>query len=268
MRLPSDLRLPRWLVSGLLIGLLGLAACTSGAPEQLAEVEDEAPPAETCGRVEAAGRFSLIFFDVMGQMASDCVEGGDFGACNPGNYIIAPLAGVMFAPLGFLIGLTSEDVERNYCGRLSSDQPSTAPGIEIGEPSTLPILAEAGDAEAQYNMARQSVAGSTDKWLWYCRAAENGHAEAQAILGHFFEQGTPPVKRDLVRAYFWYRAAEANGYAPKVYEGYDKPPRTHVEILVELLTAQQIEEAERLAAGWAPNPAACLIEGVRSPSPT
>ena len=262
MRLPSDLGSTRWLVLGLLIGQLELAACTSGAPEQLADAEDEALSAETCGRVEAAGRFSLIFFDAMGEMASDCVEGGDPFACNPANYALAPLAGLLFAPLGFMIGLSSEDVERNYCGQVGSGQPRTTPEIETEDPSALLTLAEAGDAQAQYKMAQQSVAGSTDKWIWYCRAAVNGHARAQATVGHFFEQGTTPVKRDLVRAYIWYSAAEANGFAPKVYEGYDKPPRTHVEILIEQLTAEQIAEAERLAAEWAPDPAACLIEGV------
>ena len=46
---------------------------------------------------------------------------------------------------------------------------------------------------------------------WFLLAAENGHAEAQFILGSMYEQGIG-VKQDSVQAQMWYEEFSVNKY--------------------------------------------------------
>lgn len=63
---------------------------------------------ECSSSLEAATELSTVFFTSMPKMVDECAE-GDVLMCNPANYVLVPLAGVFFAPMGFAIGLAASD---------------------------------------------------------------------------------------------------------------------------------------------------------------
>lgn len=84
-------------------------------------------------------------------------------------------------------------------------------------------LAAAGDAQAQYQLARlyssglgvmRDVAQAAE---WYRRAAEQGHPGAQYELGWLYANGVG-VARDLAQASAWYERAAARGHADAQYQ--------------------------------------------------
>lgn len=78
-------------------------------------------------------------------------------------------------------------------------------------------LAEAGNAEAQHNLAMLYRTGKgTEKDLsasygWFRRAAEQGVSDAQYYLGYMYDGGEG-VKQDPQYAYVWYRKAAEQGH--------------------------------------------------------
>jgi len=203
--------------------------------------------------VEAAGRFSLLFFDVMGEMGEDCAE-GDALACNPANYVIGGLAGVVFMPMGFAIGLASPDIEAHHCAK-ARRQKAARKKPETPEEKRAKLWARAadGDAKAQYELGEdlfEAAAGGNQRaaWYWTCRAAHLRHAEAQYRLGGYYWAGLDPVSRDPLQAYIWYELA-ADQHVSAAAEG-----RAAV---AARLTATQIAQAERRAAAWQPRPDDC-----------
>ena len=72
--------------------------------------------------------------------------------------------------------------------------------------------AEAGDAEAQYNLGRTYYLGNgvpkdlTEAVKWYSRAAEQGFAPAQVNLGNMYSRGEGAPKDDT-KAVKWIRKA-------------------------------------------------------------
>ncbi len=80
-------------------------------------------------------------------------------------------------------------------------------------------LAEAGDPESQFRVARLYVEGKgVDRddeaaVKWYRRAATQGHAQAQGSLGFMLHTGRG-VERDLTEAIEWYTKAAGAGRAP------------------------------------------------------
>ena len=78
-------------------------------------------------------------------------------------------------------------------------------------------LAEAGNAEAQHNLAmlyrtgrgtQKNIPASYD---WFRRAAEQGVSDAQYYLGYMYDGGEG-VKQDPQYAYVWYRKAAEQGH--------------------------------------------------------
>lgn len=108
------------------------------------------------------------------------------------------------------------------------------------------ILAERGDAIAQYNLGTMYALGQgteTNYVLaasWFLRAAEQGIAEAQGKLGVMYTHGLGVAKDDL-QAYVWYSIAAAQGYAIA------RMPRDE---LAKQLTPAQLAQAHRLAQEW------------------
>lgn len=73
-------------------------------------------------------------------------------------------------------------------------------------------LAEEGEADAQFQLAVETF--ETDRassWRWFCNAAMNGHSNARAATGLFYEYGLDPVPPDSVTALMWYRLAGEEG---------------------------------------------------------
>ena len=78
-------------------------------------------------------------------------------------------------------------------------------------------LAEAGDAEAQHNLAMLYRAGKgtnkdlSESYAWFRRAAEQGISDAQYYLGHMYDGGEG-VTQDSNYAFVWYRKAAEQGH--------------------------------------------------------
>ncbi len=95
-------------------------------------------------------------------------------------------------------------------------RPWAAEPLQQPSPAVLQSLAEAGKAQAQYELATDYAAGGErprDLKLaaqWYEKAAAQGLAAAQYRLGSFYEKGLG-VRRDVNRAMAWYRKAAERG---------------------------------------------------------
>ena len=111
-------------------------------------------------------------------------------------------------------------------------------------------LAEAGNAEAQFNLGEMHYLGRgmdqnyPEAMTWFLQAARGGNGMACLRLGMMFssEQG---VELDFVEAYKWIRLAQARD---------TKNAELARAALVKRLSAEEIVEAERLAEAWAPSP--------------
>jgi TPR repeat protein len=208
--------------------------------------------------VEAAGRFSLLFFDVMGDMGEACSE-GDALACNPANYVIGGLAGVVFMPMGFVIGLASPEIEKHHCAKARQQKAAQKePLTEEEKRARLWARAVEGDIEAQYEVGEQLFEGEVSEnqraaWYWYCRAAHQRHAGAQYRLGGYYRAGREPVSQDLLQAYLWYELAADQHVSAAAEERAAVAAR---------LSAKQVAHAERRAAEWQPKPDDCSFDTV------
>ena len=106
-------------------------------------------------------------------------------------------------------------------------------------------LANLGEPRAQYDLALLYDKGlgvpqsDAEALRWYTRAAEQGDARAQYNLGLMYMngQGTAP---NLVMAYYWVSLSLAQG---------DQNAPAARDYLAEKMTAEQIEEANRLVRG-------------------
>ncbi|HEC19813.1 MAG TPA: sel1 repeat family protein [Gammaproteobacteria bacterium] len=78
-------------------------------------------------------------------------------------------------------------------------------------------LAEAGNPEAQYNLAMLYRTGKgvakdpVASLRWFRRAAEQGVADAQYYMGYFYDNGEG-VTQDPKKAFAWYRKAAEQGH--------------------------------------------------------
>lgn len=247
-------------LASILIALSVAAGCTGDKSVQVEDSQTvQTASDESCGRVDAAARASLVLFDAMGNMADDCAD-GDALACNPMNYVIGALAGIVYAPMGFLIGLSDDTTESYYCAQIRSERMREAEAEDKGTAPEFNLWTNAikGDAEAQYQVgetlfAEKASAKRRAAWGWYCRAAQQGHRESQYRLGGFYSEGHDPVVRDPVQAYLWYELAADQGL-PEASKDRAAVART--------MTRQQVARAEKLAIEWRSDPEACAREPV------
>ena len=113
-------------------------------------------------------------------------------------------------------------------------------------PGTLRKLAQAGDADAQWQMGVRYHTGAgvpqddAQAVQWFLRAAEQGHVSAQGTLGAYYwaGRGVPP---DLSRAYFWSALAFAQG---------DETSKSRLEGLASQMTRSQVAAARQQAEIW------------------
>ena len=75
---------------------------------------------------------------------------------------------------------------------------------------------------------------------YLCRAADQGHPNAQIEVGRHFAQGNYGIQKDFRRAYVWYSLASNSGFD------------THLKLLVQDMTPKQINDAKRMLADWKP----------------
>ncbi len=77
---------------------------------------------------------------------------------------------------------------------------------------------------------------------WYRKAADQGYALAQFNLGVMYGNGQG-VPQDYIQAHLWYNLAAGQG---------EELGRKARESLLDLMTAEQIAEAQKLAREWKP----------------
>ena len=142
--------------------------------------------------------------------------------------------------------------------------------------------ARRGDAEAQYHFGRTFAAGDVEAAKWYRLAADQGHAEAQLNLGSMYNMGEG-VPQEYAEAAKWYLLAAnqgnalAQGNLGLMYANGDGVPQDFVlahkwinlaasrltgeerekrikarDLVSELMTPQQIAEAQQLTREWKP----------------
>lgn len=104
--------------------------------------------------------------------------------------------------------------------------------------------AEAGDAEAQYNLGALYAGGQgvgrdyAEALKWYRRAAEQGNAAAQNNLGAMYQDGQG-VGRDYAEAVKWYRQAAAKNL-----------PAAQVNLGLMYASGQGVKQDYTEAARW------------------
>ncbi len=82
---------------------------------------------------------------------------------------------------------------------------------------------------------------------WYRLAAEQGNPDSQLALGKLYHSGAGlPI--DLVQAYKWYNLAAA-GFSPGKAR---RDAADRRDALARGMSAQQLNEAQRLAQQWQP----------------
>ncbi len=101
------------------------------------------------------------------------------------------------------------------------------------------------------SLAAPGLAGLFEDWKAaydrgnYAKAAEQGHPNAQFILGLMYERGID-VPQDYVEAHKWINLAAAQEFIRQ--EGAVKAR----EMVARKMTPAQIAEAQRLAREWKP----------------
>lgn len=84
--------------------------------------------------------------------------------------------------------------------------------------SKLQDRATAGDANAQCELAEIYYKGDgvmknyDTAFVWFEKAANQGHAEAQHRMGHIYEYGVGLVKKDNKQAFEWFHKAAEQGH--------------------------------------------------------
>ena len=109
-------------------------------------------------------------------------------------------------------------------------------------------LAEQGDAIVQFNLGGMYYAGAgvlkddAKAMAWFRKAAEQGNAEAQINLGAIYLT-SKSLPQDYVEAHKWFNLSAAQG---------GKNAEKYRDLLANIMTPDQITEAQRLAREWKP----------------
>ncbi len=117
----------------------------------------------------------------------------------------------------------------------------------------LRLLAEQGDADAQFNLGimygdgRGVAQDYAEALQWYRKAAEQGYAKAQNNLGFMYSNGQG-VPQDYAQAHMWYNLAASR---LPTGEGRDIAVNNR-DLLAKVMTPAQISEAQKLAREWRP----------------
>ena len=154
--------------------------------------------------------------------------------------IAAALALLSFAMFGSLAVAQEDAFQKGSAALLQEDYVEAVKWYRLS--------AKQGLAEAQYVLGVMYANGEgvpendTEAVKWYRLAADQGDAMAQSNLGVMYLQGRG-VPEDFVQAYKWFNLAAAQG---------DQTAADNKEIARNLMTPQQIAEAQKLSSAWKP----------------
>ena len=126
--------------------------------------------------------------------------------------------------------------------------------VIANELSELHAEAEAGDAEAQFNLGLMYYNGEgvTQDYkqavYWYSKSAEQGDADGQLMLGAMYRDGRG-VTQDYVQAHKWFNIASVDEYLITPVDGF-VTARENRDIVEKRMTQEQIAKAKKLAREW------------------
>ena len=112
------------------------------------------------------------------------------------------------------------------------------------------MRAEAGDADAQYNLGVMHDYGQgvpqddAEASRWWRLAADQGHANAQYNLGFMYSNGSG-VPQDYVQMHMWFNLAASRSTG----EDRERAVRGR-DLAADELTPDALNEAQRLAREW------------------
>jgi TPR repeat protein len=124
----------------------------------------------------------------------------------------------------------------------------------VGAAKWFRLAADQGDGEAQYYLGVMLSDGQglpqdyAEGAKWFRRAADQGDPQAQYNLGVFYANGQVG-KPDNVDAYMWFNLAASH------FAASDPRRNTAIrgrDLVANLMTAEQIAEAQRRARDWRP----------------
>lgn len=125
-------------------------------------------------------------------------------------------------------------------------------GDFTGARTMLAGLAQAGDIRAQFLMGRMYSEGEgvlkddAEGIKWYSLAAHSGDIVSQLALGTMYVNGRG-VPRDFVQAYGWFTIVSENGSRDMASQALEVR-----DLIEQLMSTQEIKEAETFAASWTP----------------
>ncbi len=185
--------------------------------------------------------------------------------------LLRPIFIAFALSLGAIAPALAQDLQKGRMALLRGDFATAL--------SEFRLLAEQGDAEAQYELGRMYERGrgvpedDNEAVSWYRLAAEQGNALAQISLGIMYENGDG-MPKDVTEAVRWYRLAAEQGDALgqtllglkydngegitedrvsaymwwnlTVAQGMEGA-RSYKKIVAEKMTREQIAEAQRLS---------------------
>lgn len=136
----------------------------------------------------------------------------------------------------------------------------------LAERAQLLKMAEGGDVEAQYQLAKNYCCGlglfkdNAESLHWYCMAAKQDQADAFYEIGTLFEntreiQGSA-IPTDPARAYAFYQLAENR---------YQKDAGKARQFLERKLNAEQKDKATKIVKDWPNVP--CSLPSSLAPKP-
>ena len=117
---------------------------------------------------------------------------------------------------------------------------------QVPDLEEMRVLAEQGDAIAQYNLGFMSASGrgvpedDVEAVRWYRLAADQGYATAQYNLGNRYANGEGVPEDDLL-AYMWWNLAAAQG---------NETAQSNKAQAESRMTRDQIAEAQRMSTEW------------------
>ena len=125
-------------------------------------------------------------------------------------------------------------------------------GDFTGARTVLDGLAREGDIRAQYLMGRIYSEGEgvlkddAEGIKWYSLAAYSGDIVSQLALGTMYVNGRG-VAQDMVQAYGWFTIVAQNSSRDMTNQALEVR-----DLIEQLMSTQEINEAEAFAASWQP----------------
>jgi len=118
--------------------------------------------------------------------------------------------------------------------------------------ASLVAASWSSEAELQWQKANTQDLNSAAQRHLICQSANGGYPAAQRRMGILYLYPNEPEDQDLVKAYMWLQLAHLMDGEGSVAGASQK------------MTPEQLLEAERLVAEWAPNPVECETIGART----